>query len=104
MSSGIDVLGAAQILEQGFPNELLLTNLGKLSVQFDTGNLRLKALWGPAVLMGFEGEQTVGVTTTNDSLCLLHTSFKPIPSLLPRAAQILQAAVNDPRIFGKKKH
>lgn len=48
------------------------------------GGLRLKALWGPALLMGFENEQTVGVTTTNDSLCLLHTTFTPIPSLLPR--------------------
>jgi hypothetical protein len=92
MSAGIDVQGAAQIHKQGFQNELVLTNLGKLPVQFDTGGLRLKALWGPAVLGGFEGEQTVGVTTTNDSLCLLHTSFKPIPSLLSRAAEILQSA------------
>jgi hypothetical protein len=92
LNSSIDVQGAAQILEQGFPNELLVTNLGNLSVHFDCGNVQLKALWGPSVLMGFEGEQTVGVTTTNDSLCLLHTSFTPIPSLLPRAAQILQLA------------
>ncbi len=92
MNSGIDVHGAAQVLLQGFSCELLLTNLGKPSVQFDSGSLRLKAMWGPAVLMGFERHQTVGVTTANDSLCLLHTSFTPIPSLLQRAAQILQLA------------
>ena len=92
VNSGIGVQGAAEVLAQGFACELLLTNLGKVNVQFDSGNLRLKALWGPAVLMGFDGGQTVGVTTANDSLCLLHTSFTPIPSLLPRAAEILQMA------------
>ena len=92
VNSGIGVKGAAQVLALGFPCDLFLTNLGNLPIQFDTGSLRLKALWGPAVLMGFENEQTVGVTTTNDSLCLLHTSFTPLPSLLPRAAQILHLA------------
>ena len=92
MHPGIDVPGAAQLFAQVLSFELLLTNLGKLSVQFDTDSLRLKALWGPALLTGFENEQTVGVTTTNDSLCLLHTTFTPIPSLLSRAAEILQRA------------
>jgi hypothetical protein len=92
VESGIDVAGAAQLLAHGFPCELLLTNLGNLPMQFDAGALKLKALWGPSVLMGFEGEQTVGVATTNDSLCLLHTSFAPIPSLLQRAERILRSA------------
>jgi hypothetical protein len=92
MEPGIDVVGAAQILAQAFPFELLLTNLGNLPIQFETGDLKLKALWGPSVLMGFQGEQTVGVATTNDSLCLLHTSFAPIPSLLQRTEQILRSA------------
>ena len=94
LNPGIGVDGAAQIMVQGFSSELLLSNLGRPSVQFDSGSLRLKAMWGPAVLMGFDRHQTVGVTTANDSLCLLHTSFTPIPSLLPRAAQILQLACN----------
>jgi hypothetical protein len=92
VESGIDVAGAAQVLAQGFPCELLLTNLGNLPIQFETGNLKLKALWGPSVLMGYEGEQTVGVATTNGSLCLLHTSFAPIPWLLQRTERILHSA------------
>ena len=63
MAPGIDTYGASQILAQAFPCELLLTNLGKLPCEFDCVDLKLKALWGPAVFMGFEGEQTVGVTT-----------------------------------------
>jgi hypothetical protein len=90
MPPGIDTYGASQILAQAFPCELLLTNLGKLSCEFDCGDLKLRALWGPAVFMGFEGEQTVGVTTTNGSLCLLHSSFTPLPWLLPRTERILR--------------
>jgi hypothetical protein len=92
VNSGIGMQGAAQISEKGYACELMLTNLGRPAVQFDSEGFRLKALWGPAVLMGFDNEQTVGVTTANDSLCLLHTSFTPIPSLLPRAAEILEQA------------
>ena len=91
MNSGIDVEGAARGARR-ISCELLLTNLGKLSVQYDFRSLKLKALWGPSALTGFSSGQTVGVTTTNDSLCLLHTSLTPIPSLLPQAAQILQLA------------
>jgi len=92
VESGIDVAGAAQLLAQVFPCELLLTNLGNLPIQFETGALKLEALWGPSVLLGFDGEQTVGVTTTNGSLCLLHTSFAPIRSLLQRTERILRSA------------
>ena len=93
MSGGADVSMASQILAQGFPCELLLTNLGCLSsCRFDRGNVKLKALWGPAVLMGFQGEQTVGVTTANGSLCVLHSSFTPLPSLLQHAEELLSSA------------
>jgi hypothetical protein len=91
LEAGIDVDTASQILAQGFPCELLLTNLGSLPIQTDAGGLKLKSLWGPAVLMGFKGEQTVGVTTTNGSLSLLHTSFAPFPFLLQRAERILRS-------------
>ena len=91
LAPNIDAHGASQILARAFPCQLLLTNLGNLPCQFDCGDLRLKALWGPAVFMGFEGEQTVGVATTNGSLCLLHSSFTPLPSLLQRTERILRS-------------
>jgi hypothetical protein len=91
LEGDVDVHGASQILANAFPCELLLTNLGNLTSHFHCGELKLRALWGPAVLMGFQGEQTVGVTTTNGSLCMLHTSFAPIPSLTARAASLLRS-------------
>jgi hypothetical protein len=91
LTPDIDMHGASQVLAQAFPCELLLTNLGNVPCHFDCGDLKLKALWGPAAFMGFEGEQTVGVTTTNGSLCLLHSSFTPLPSLLHRTERILRS-------------
>jgi len=91
LEAGVDVDTASQIHAQGFPCELLLTNLGNLPCKFTYGDLKLKALWGPAVFTGFQGEQTVGVTTTNGSLCLLHSSFTPLPSLLQRTMRILRS-------------
>jgi hypothetical protein len=91
LEAGVDVHTASQIHEQGFPCELLLTNLGNLPCKFTYGDLKLKALWGPAVFTGFQGEQTIGVTTTNGSLCLLHSSFTPLPSLLQRTERILHS-------------
>ena len=99
LSLGIDAYGASQILAQAFPCELLLANLGKLPCEFDCGDLKLKAMWGPAVFMGFEGEQTVGVTTTNGSLCMLHSSFTPLPSLLQRTERILCSVCEGEKAF-----
>jgi|SRR5215469_1048162 len=89
LQPGIDVHAASRILAQGFPCELVVTNLGNLNYDFNRGELKLKALWGPAVAMGFEGLQTVGVATTNGSLCLVHSSFAPLPALLQRTERIL---------------
>lgn len=99
LAAGIDVHGASQFQAQAFPCELLLTNLGNLHCDFDCGDLKLRALWGPTVFMGFEGEQTVGVNTTNGSLCLLHGSFAPLPGLLPRSENILRTVCEE---FGSK--
>ena len=93
MRAGANPPTASQMLAQAFASELMLTNLGILSsYQFDYGNLKMKALWGPAALSGIEGGQVVGVTTVNGSLCLLHSSITPLPSLLDRAASILRSA------------
>jgi hypothetical protein len=99
LAPAIDAYGASQILAQAFRCEVLLTNLGKLLCEFDYGDLKLNALWGPAVFMGFEGEQTVGVTTTNGSLCMLHSSFTPLPRLLPRTERILRSVCEGEKGF-----
>jgi hypothetical protein len=45
--------------------------------------------------MGLEGEQNVGVATTNGALRLLHASYTLIPQLLENTELILRAACED---------
>src|SRR5262249_910591 len=43
--------------------------LGSLSFDRQFGPATLKAMFGAAVVTGFEGQQTVGVSTVNGALC-----------------------------------
>jgi len=87
--SGMDAQNAPHLLKRAFGGQAMVTNLGRL--QFDTsfGRLRLESLWGPAVLRGIEGEQTIGAATINGSLNLLHTSYAPLPALLRNIEEVL---------------
>ena len=89
---GLDIQSAAQLGLHVFKGEAMLSNLG--NVRYDTtfGKLKLEALWGPSVLRGFEGDQTIGVATVNGSLRLLHTTFNPQPPLLEVMEQVLTTA------------
>jgi hypothetical protein len=76
----------------GFRFDINISNLGVLPIETRFGDLTLKRLWGPSILAGFEGEQEIGVATINESLSLLHTSYKPLPSLLESMEHRLAAA------------
>ena len=90
--NGIDVQGVAGFLAAVFAHDIMLSNLGQVRFGTQFGALRLEAVWGPAILMGFAGAQTVGVTTVNGAIGLLHTSYEPIDSLLEATEGFLRAA------------
>ena len=90
--NGIDVQGVAGFLAAVFAHDIMLSNLGQIRFETQIGALRLEAVWGPAILMGFAGAQTVGVTTVNGAIGLLHTSYEPMDSLLETTEKILSAA------------
>jgi hypothetical protein len=89
--------GMKPIIADVFGSEALLTNLGVVSLPLEYGPLSLRAIWGPAVGLGFIGEQTLGATTFDNQLHLLHTSFTPIPGLLQRIAVEVSAALTEGR-------
>ena len=91
-SNGLDAETAWKVAVQGFAHEADLTNLGNLRYESNFGKLKLEALWGPAIVGGFEGALTIGVVTVNGSLHLLHTSHAPIPFLLENIEQVLLTA------------
>jgi Condensation domain len=94
VGTGAEVATAAEFAAQVFANEIMVTNLGSLSFDQRFGPVTLKALFGPAVLTGFEGQQTIGVATVNGALCLLHTGHTPPDGLLKKTQRILAAATS----------
>ena len=97
VGQGLDVAAAADFAATAFQHEAVLTNLGRLPFGGQFGHLELKALWGPCVLQGFEGEQTIGVATVDGSLCLTHTSHAPGNGLLEAMSGVLKDACSDQR-------
>ena len=89
---GADVASAAEFAANIFAREALLTNLGSLPFDSQFGPVELEAVWGPAVLTNFEGEQTISVATVNGSICLTHTSHTPPDGLLGAMQSVLAEA------------
>jgi len=95
VGNGADVATVAEFVAEAFASEVLLTNLGNLLLDRQFGPVTLKAIFGPAVLTGFEGQQTIGVATANGALCLLHTSHTPPEGLLEKMQSVLAQACDE---------
>ncbi len=95
VGNGAEVATAAEFGAKVFASEVMLTNLGSLSFDRQFGHVTLKAMFGPAVLTGFEGHQTISVATVNGALCLLHTSHTPPEGLLEKTQSVLSQACDE---------
>ena len=61
----------------------VISNLGVLPLAVEYGSLKLKAVWGPALLTNLPADrQTIGVSTFAGQLRMVHQSSEPIPGLL----------------------
>jgi hypothetical protein len=72
-----------------FASEMVLSNIGTLPFPETFGDLQIRALWGPGVFLGVEGEQTLGVNTVAGTMHLTHLSYTPLPDLLEETLRIL---------------
>jgi hypothetical protein len=98
MAKDVDVETAAHIAAVAFARDLMVSNLGQIPFESEFGNLKLEAIWGPTALQGLDGEQNVGIATTNGAIRLLHASYSLIPYLLENTELILRAACQDTRV------
>jgi len=89
VGNGAEIPAAAAFIATVFAHEAILTNLGAPTFDSRFGPLKLEAMWGPAVLLGIEGEQTIGVATINGSICLTHTGYAPPEGLLEMMRNVL---------------
>jgi hypothetical protein len=61
----------------------VISNLGVLPLAVEYGSLKLKAVWGPALLTNLPADrQTIGVSTFAGQLRMIHQSYEPISGLL----------------------
>jgi hypothetical protein len=68
----------------------VISNLGVLPLAVEYGSLRLKAVWGPAMLTNPPADrQTIGVSTFAGQLRMVHQSYAPIPALLESIRETL---------------
>jgi hypothetical protein len=81
----------ALLASHGGP-KISVNNLGAIPFESRFGALTLQAIWGPCILLGYEGERLISAATVNGSLHLMHTSYQPLASLLERVDQHLAAA------------
>ncbi len=93
VQSGFDAYSTGEQGAKRFKFDLHLSNLGVVPIPTSyRPALSLRRIWGPGVLVGFEGEQTLGVSTLNGRLCLLHTSHRPLPGFLAQIESTLTRA------------
>jgi NRPS condensation-like uncharacterized protein len=95
MTKDMDVETAAQISAVAFARDLMVSNLGQMPYESEFGKFTLEAVWGPTALQGLDGEQNIGIATTNGAVRLLHASYTLIPDLLENTELILRAACED---------
>lgn len=99
MSGIADVPGATALWSAVFGAEILLTNLSTIETSANFGPLSIEHLWGPAVSIGIESEQSIGVVTTRGEMHLVHTSFQPIDGYLDALIKTLQGSVGGTQLI-----
>ena len=72
--------------------DLLISNLGVIDID-PSASLRPTALWGPVMLCQAEGEDVIGVTTFDDRLRIVVTSYRPTADLSVGIRRALSDAV-----------
>ena len=92
VQSPLDATATAEEGGRLFRCDVMVTNLGAVPIPSAYGRLTLRQLWGPGALIGLEGEQTLGVSTFNGRLSLLHMSHTPLPGFLDDITAILHSA------------
>lgn len=82
MNPVVTVGEAASLFASILGAEIVLGNLGALDLRTDYGVLRLTAIYGPFVSLGFEQEQCIGISHVAGRIHLTYTSFDPRPAIL----------------------
>lgn len=70
--------------------DLMISNLGNVPVEATAGDLRVEAVWGPALNTQIEANDVIGVTTFDGELRMIHTHSRRRSSLLDDMRQAVE--------------
>lgn len=90
-----DAATLVNMLAQGFAHDVGVSNLRTVAFPVQPDGLVVESVWGPSVLVGYQGEQFIGSATFNGSLHLVYSSFTPLPGLLEAVHRKLISAGTD---------
>lgn len=97
LAQKLDAPTIVNMLAQGFGHDVGISNLRTVEFSSVSNGLVLESVWGPSVLVGYEGEQFIGSATFEGALHLVCSSFTPLPGLLEAVGAILSKACDGHR-------
>jgi hypothetical protein len=95
MAMNLDPASLVDTMEGKFGYDVTVTNLKHVHFTTLPGALTVESVWGPSVLMGYEGEHTVGTATFDGALHLVYTSYTPVAGLLKKVQTTIATACAD---------
>jgi NRPS condensation-like uncharacterized protein len=93
-SQKLDAATLVNMLAQSFGHDVGVSNLKTVEFPACDG-LLVESVWGPSVLVGYQGEQFIGSATFDGALHLVYSSFTPLPGLLEAIQQKIATACTD---------
>ncbi|BAY11052.1 phthiocerol/phthiodiolone dimycocerosyl transferase family protein [Calothrix sp. NIES-2098] len=81
-----------QAFDDAYTHEVLVSNLGRLNIPQQYGNIQLQAIYGPAVVTHLKNERFIGVATVGNQMFFTCTYLDPETSPA-EAMQLQQAAM-----------
>jgi hypothetical protein len=82
---------AENFMIDGLSGEAFASNLRILDMG-PPESVRPLTIWGPAILLQFQGERTTGICTFNGQLRMVSVSREPFPDYLDRVRDVLDSA------------
>jgi hypothetical protein len=95
LAQKLDAATLVNALAQGVAHDVGVSNLRTVEFSPFNDGLAVESVWGPSVLVGYEGEHFIGSATFANALHLTYSSFTPIPGLLEAVRETIAKACGD---------
>lgn len=92
LAQNMDATTLVNVMAEGFAHDVGVSNLRTVEFPDLSAGLAAESVWGPSVLVGYEGEHFIGSATFAGALHLTYSSFTPLPGLLEAVSETITKA------------